>query len=192
MKMNYELITELAQRLKQGDMEALEQIYEATSEKVFFCAFKIFGDENDASDIVQEVFLKIFLNISSLEDPKAFPKWLYTGTMNECRRKIRKEKKLILTDEGDTYFEQFFNMDPELDVQVAQKDVKDYIFTVLDLLPKAQRRAVVMYYYEQLSISEIAEKEGVPKGTVKSRLYLARKKLQKAVEAEERRIAMKL
>ena len=77
-------------------------------------------------------------------------------------------------------------------MQIARQDAKDYIFTILDLLPEAQKRAVVLYYYNQLSISEIAEKEGVAKGTVKSRLHLARKKLQKAVEAEERRTSTKL
>ncbi len=190
--MDYGHITELVQRLKRGEKEALEQIYEMARGKVFFCAFKIFGDENDAADVMQEVFLKVFLNIGSLEDPQAFPKWLYTITMNECRQKMRKEKKQLLPDEGDSFFEPFLDTEPEHDVLMAQKDVKDYIFTILDLLPEAQRRAVRFYYFEQLTVAEIADREGVPKGTIKSRLHLARKKLQKAVEAEERRTSTKL
>ncbi len=190
--MNYDAIKDIVQQAKEGKREAIDLLYQETYHDVYSYAYNILKNDNDASDVVQDVYLKIHGNISSLEDVQAFPKWLYTITMNECRQKMRKEKRQILTGEGDSFFEQFFDPEPELYVQMAQQDVKDYIFTILDLLPESQKRAVLLYYYDQLTISEIAEREGVPKGTIKSRLHLARKKLQKAVEAEERRTSMKL
>lgn len=190
--MNYDAIKNIVQQAKEGNREAMDLLYQETYNDVYSYAYNILKDENDASDVVQDVYLKMHDRIGQLEEPQAFPKWLYTVTVNECRQKMRKEKKQILTGDGDAFFEQFFDAEPDHDVQIARQDAKDYIFTILDLLPEAQKRAVVLYYYNQLSISEIAEKEGVAKGTVKSRLHLARKKLQKAVEAEERRTSTKL
>lgn len=190
--MNYDVIKDIVQQAKDGSREAIDRLYQETYNEVYSYAYNILKNDCDALDVVQDVYLKVHGNISTLEDPQAFPKWLYTVTINECRQKMRKEQKRLLPDEGDSFFEQFLDSVPEHDMLVAQQDVKDYIFTILDLLPEAQKRAVVLYYYNQLSIAEIAEKEGAPKGTIKSRLHLARKKLQKAVEAEERRTSTKL
>ncbi|MBQ8563865.1 MAG: RNA polymerase sigma factor [Firmicutes bacterium] len=81
---------------------------------------------------------------------------------------------------------------PELDQRLVHQDARSYLLAVIDLLPEEQKRAVLLYYYEQLTIAQIAEIEGVPETTIKSRLVLARKKIKAAVEAEERRTGTRL
>lgn len=190
--MDYELLTTIVQQAKDGDKGALEQLYYETYNRVYFYAFKIFADENDASDVVQEVYIKVFTGIGQLQEAKAFSQWLYTITVNECRQKMRRDRKQILTEEGDAFFERILDSEPELDQRMMHRDARTYLFAVIDFLPEEQKRAVLLYYYEQLTIRQIAEIEEVPEATIKSRLVLARKKLKAAVEAEERRTGTRL
>lgn len=190
--MNNELLTTIVQQAKEGDKGALEQLYYETYNRVYFYAFKMFADENDAADVVQEVYIKVFTKISELNDVKAFPQWLYTITVNECRQKMRRDRKQILTDEGDAFFERILDSEPELEQRMVHRDARTYLLAVIDFLPEEQKRAVLLYYYEQLTIRQIAEIEEVSEATVKSRLVLARKKLKAAVEAEERRTGTRL
>ncbi len=190
--MDYELLATIVQQAKDGDKGALEQLYYETYNRVYFYAFKIFNDENDAADVVQEVYIKVFTHISELNDAKAFTKWLYTITVNECKQKMRRDHRQILTEEGDEFFERILDTEPELDQRLVHRDARTYLFAVIDFLPEEQKRAVLLYYYEQLTISQIAEIEEVSEATIKSRLVLARKKLKAAVEAEERRTGTRL
>ncbi len=190
--MDYELLATIVQQAKDGDKGALEQLYYETYNRVYFYAFKIFNDENDAADVVQEVYIKVFTHISELNDAKAFTKWLYTITVNECKQKMRRDHRQILTEEGDEFFERILDTEPELDQRLVHRDARTFLFAVIDFLPEEQKRAVLLYYYEQLTISQIAEIEEVSEATIKSRLVLARKKLRAAVEAEERRTGTRL
>jgi len=190
--MDYELLTTIVQQAKDGDKGALEQLYYETYNRVYFYAFKIFRDENDAADVVQEVYIKVFTRISELNDVKAFTKWLSAITVNECKQKMRRDRRQILTEEGDAFFERILDTEPELDQRMVHRDARTYLLAVIDFLPEEQKRAVLLYYYEQLTIHQISEIEEVPEATIKSRLLLARKKLKAAVEAEERRTGTRL
>lgn len=192
--MDYELLTTIVQQAQNGEKGALEQLYHETYNRVYFYAYKIFGNENDAADVVQEVYVKVFTHLSELKDARAFHKWLYTIAVNECKQKMRRDSRQILTEEGDAFFEQIIDLDPDLDAnrRLIYKDARTFILAVIDYLPEEQRRAVLLYFYEQLTIHQIAEIEGVSESTIKSRLMIARKKIKAAVEAEERRTGTRL
>lgn len=192
--MDYELLTTIVQQAQNGEKGALEQLYHETYNRVYFYAYKIFGNENDAADVVQEVYVKVFTHLSELKDARAFHKWLYTIAVNECKQKMRRDSRHILTEEGDAFFEQIIDLDPDLDAnrRLIYKDARTFILAVIDYLPEEQRRAVLLYFYEQLTIHQIAEIEEVSESTIKSRLMIARKKIKAAVEAEERRTGTRL
>lgn len=190
MEMDY--IKDIIENAKCGDKGSLEALYKETYNRVYFYAYKIFGNENDAADVVQEVYIKVFTHISELQDVTAFPNWLYKITINECRQLMRKDKKQILLEEGDQLFENIVDSAPEIDLNVIRKDARSYLMAIIDLLPREQKSAVILYYYEQLTIAQIAEIEGVSESTIKSRLSQARRKIRNAVEAEERRIGGKI
>lgn len=190
--MDYDKLEAFVEKAKAGDKNALVELYKGMYNRVYFYAFKMFGNENDAADVVEEVFVKVFTRIDTLEDSKAFPKWLYMITVNECNQKIRADRKVVLIEESEELFEKLVTADDDLSLGVERKDIKSFLMSIIDLLPEEQKRAILLYYYEELTVAQIAEIEGVPEGTIKTRLSLARKKLKKACDSEERRTGVKL
>ncbi len=184
--MNYEIISKLLERAQKGEQEAVGLLYDEIKGWVYRHALQILKDENDAADVVQEISVKVLENVENLENLTAFPKWLYTTTINECRQMLRRDKKDVLTAEGDSFFEQYAYDEKEFDLIMQQELRQQYLSSTMEILPEKQRRVVKFYYYEGMSIREIALTENVPVGTIKSRLSLARKKMKVAFEAEER------
>lgn len=190
--MNEERMKEIVEAARGGDKSAFTRLYQETYNRVYFYAFKLFGNQEDAADVVQDVFVKVFTGIGELKSTEAFTSWLYRITVNECKNKVRRNSKTILLEEGEEFFQNLIDEEPGLDIAMERKDVKSYLFAVIDLLPEEQKRAVLLYFYEHLTVAQIAEIEEVPEGTIKSRLAMARKKLKRAVEAEERRCGVKM
>ena len=191
--MDYEKLVLIVEKAKAGDKDALVELYKGMYNRVYFYAFKMFGNESDAADVVEEVFVKVFTKLDTLEDPKAFPKWLYIITVNECNQKIRTDKRMILLEESEELFEKLVTSDDDdLSLEIERKDMKSFLMSIIDLLPEEQKRAILLYYYNELTIALIAEIEQVAEGTIKTRLSLARKKLKKACDAEEKRTGVKL
>lgn len=184
--MNYEMIAKLLERAQKGEQEAVGLLYDEIKGWVYRQALQILKDENDAADVVQEISVKVLENVENLENLTAFPKWLYTTTINECRQMLRRDKKDVLTAEGDSFFEPFAYDETEFDLIMQQELRSQYLSSTMGILPEKQRRVVQLFYYERMSIKEIALAENVPVGTIKSRLSLARKKMKVAFEAEER------
>lgn len=184
--MNYEMIAKLLERAQKGEQEAVGLLYDEIKGWVYRQALQILKDENDAADVVQEISVKVLENVENLENLTAFPKWLYTTTINECRQMLRRDKKDVLTAEGDSFFEQFAYDETEFDLIMQQELRSQYLSSMMGILPEKQRRVVQLFYYERMSIKEIALAENVPVGTIKSRLSLARKKMKVAFAAEER------
>lgn len=184
--MNYEIIAKLLERAQKGEKEAVGLLYDEIKGWVYRQALQILKDENDAADVVQEISVKVLENVENLENLTAFPKWLYTTTINECRQMLRRDKKDVLTAEGDSFFEKFTYDEKEFELIMQQELRRQYFGSTMEILPEKQRRVVKLFYYEGMSIREIALVENVPVGTIKSRLSLARKKMKVAFEAEER------
>ena len=184
--MNYEIIAKLLERAQKGEKEAVGLLYDEIKGWVYRQALQILKDENDAADVVQEISVKVLENVENLENLTAFPKWLYTTTINECRQMLRRDKKDVLTAEGDSFFEKFTYDEKEFELIMQQELRRQYFSSTMEILPEKQRRVVKLFYYEGMGIREIALAENVPVGTIKSRLSLARKKMKVAFEAEER------
>ena len=125
--MNYDGIIDIVKAAKEGKKEAIDLLYQETYSDVYSYAYNVLKNDSDASDVVQDVYLKIHATISSIEDPQAFPKWLYTVTLNECRQKMRKEKKQFLTNEGDSFFGQLLDTSPEHDVKLEWSSVNSML-----------------------------------------------------------------
>ena len=179
------MLEKIIEQAKQGNKAAMDLICCEHYEQVYLQVRKVFRDENQIKDIVQEVFLKVFLNLQELKSPEAFAGWLYKITLNECRQCLRKEGKQLLIDSPELLeHSEVFPIDKGLQIQNA----KEFLDTIIGLLPEGQRRAIHLYYYEQLPIKTIAEIENMSVNSIKSRLAQARKKIKAAVEAEKRRV----
>ncbi len=142
-------------------------------------------DPDDAKDIVQMAFVKAYQSLSSFRIDSAFYTWIYRIAMNlaidHCRKGKRRkttsfEDAVASRDEDGTLAEQHLSDNPAIDL--ARKELRERIYAALDDLTDDMREVVLLREVEGLSYKEIADTMGIPEGTVMSRLFYARKKLQ--------------
>lgn len=180
-------------RLKDGEMQAFDELYALTHDKVYFLALKMLHNEEDALEIVQETYLSVYRSISKLYNPQVFNTWLSKIVVNKCRDFLGKNKEVLFseaqTDDEDDYDKT--DTIEETDSTVIPHEVLDsaetrnMVMALIDKLPVAQRTTLLLYYYQQLSVDEIAAVMDCPVATVKSRLQYARKQVKKGVEGYE-------
>lgn len=181
--------SEIVLKAKSGDAQALEQIYNETRQMVYFTALSIVKNEEDAEDLVQDTYIKVFENIYRLQDEKAFLKWLKTIAVNISKNYLKKKKPMLFQDDEqedavigniEEIGEDFL---PQEYVDHAEK--REIIKKIVDDLPDAQRTAVILYYYNELPLSEVSKFMETADGTTKSRLNYARKQIRTKVFEEE-------
>lgn len=195
--MDKEKLPSLVAKAQEGNSQALNDLFTETYNDVYYFSLKTVKDEALAADITQETFVTIFKNINSLNDPVAYPAWARQITYRNCLQHIKKQTKETVVDEnedGSTIFDTIEEDRTEFipDEQLDKEDFKKTILNIVDSLPKEQRTAVILYYYDELSVKQIAEIQGVTEGTVKSRLNYARKTIKSAVETYEKKNNVKL
>ena len=144
-------------------------------EVVFRYAYRLTGCRSAAEDVTQEVFLRAFKAIEQLRDPLAERGWLLTIARNEFARWCR-----LATNQRTTSTED----DVADHVEAGESDLerRDWIQSALEQLPPEFRSVVLMFYFEQLSYTEIAESLAIPIGTVMSRLSRAKSQLKRCLD----------
>lgn len=153
-----------------------EQIYKEAvlrnSQRVFLIALSFTRQRDDAEDVMQNVLLKLWKHRDKLQDPTHIDKWLTKVTVNECRSLLRFRRDSVSYEEIEA-----------LCAAPEAPEEQGLIYTVLRL-PKEQRVAVHLYYYEELSVREIAKLLHVTENAVKKRLFRAREMLRKLLKEE--------
>jgi RNA polymerase sigma factor (sigma-70 family) len=155
---------------------------------VYFTALKLLANEDNAKDVMQETFMTAIEKLSELHDGAKFPQWVNAIAVNKCRRYFRKPAE----DSLDEQTEQGFDLSddasfiPEEYVtnEVKRKVVMDIITRVLS---DVQRQTVIMYYYNEMSLEQIAQAMDCPVKTVSSRLVSSREKIKEAVLIYEKK-----
>lgn len=177
--------TELVQRAREGDREAFRVLVERHQRASFALAMGMLRHEADARDALQEAFLKAFRNLGSFHGDAAFSTWLYRIVSNACIDRRRRRK---VTVEVDDVTIGAVDSSPTLAVmprspqrELERARLGERIHAALAKLPDYHRDTVVLREIEGLSYAEIAEATGVSIGTVMSRLFHARQKLQAAL-----------
>ena len=147
-----------------------------------------------AKDLTQDTFIEIFDTIDALREPAAFVTWSRQIAYHRCTAYNRKRRELLFDRVGtvmlDTVAEERreFIPDEALDIE----ELKETIREMIEALPEEQRSAILMRYFEEIPVKDIAEIQGVAEGTVKSRLTYGKKRIKKSVEAYEKQHGIKL
>ena len=179
-------IEQLVVKAIRGNRDALLALCEKVARNVLFRVSYKLRKPEDSEDVAQEVLIRMCENIHNLKDPKAFQGWLNTIIMNETRRHLTKNTKqqnVIYIDEYEDT-EDFDEEDDDIlpeDFAVKEEDRK-LVMEIIDLLPERQREAIILHYYEEMTITEIAQAMGVAKSNVFRYLSLARDKIKGEVE----------
>ncbi len=194
--MDTQHLTDLILKAQQGDTNAMEALIENCYQDIYYFAFKTVKNEDIAADITQESCLEITKTLANLREPGAFSVWARRITYHQCTRYFKKTKDVIpdLNEEGESIFDSLPDEtgDTEPDAVYEDKEFKMTMRALVDSLPSEQSSALLLYYYEKMSVQQIAEIQGVPDGTVKSRLNYARKAFRQKVEEYENKTGVRL
>ncbi len=174
--------TELLRRARTGDRDAFSALVEFHQKQVYHHALRMVGNEEDAADTAQEVFLKAWRCLPMFRGDSAFSTWLYKLTDNAALDLLRREKKRRwdLALDGLPADGLFFADDgPSPQEALEEKELKEAVAEGLAKLSEDHRRALVLREIDGLSYGEIAEALDVDLGTVKSRIARARMALRK-------------
>lgn len=196
MAMEKERLVALVTKAQNGDGAATNELFNAFYNDIYYFALKTIKDDDLALDITQESFVEIITTIGNLKEPAAFVTWAKQITYHQCTRYFKKKKDVLVDEDedGNTVFDDLKEENAEFipDEALDQSDFKKTILAILDELSEEQRSAVMMYYFDEMSISQIAEIQCVSDGTVKSRLNYARKSIKASVEDYEKKNNIKL
>jgi len=159
-----------------GDQVAWEQIVRQNWRKVFNVAYKFVGKHDEAEDLTQDIFLKIFKALKTFDRRANFQTWIISISRNLCidhYRSVRKERQTIARD-VDSNDLQPAAPDRGPYAQAEHQDLRAQLRQALESLPITLRTAVVLRDLQELSYQEIADRLGLPEGTVKSRINRGR------------------
>src|SRR5262249_52985111 len=180
---------ELIVLAQKGDQSAFRRLVERHQRRAFAIAMGLVRDENDARELVQEAFLRVYKGLGSFQGGSSFFTWLYRIVTNLAidlmRKPGRKDAELTDTQAADDdasdlpLVARIDGADP-LDV-IRRREIAARIQAALDALPPYHRGVILMREVEGMSYEEMAEAMGVSKGTIMSRLFHARQKLQRAL-----------
>ncbi len=194
--MEQEKLVSLVKGAQSGDAASSEELFEAFYNDVYYFALKTVKEESLACDITQEAFIEIFNTIQNLKEPAAFVAWMRRIAYHQCTRYFKKKKDVLVDEDedGNTMFDSLADDDAgAIPSEVLEKeDFRKTILSMIDTLSEEQRSAIFLYYFDELSVAQIAEIQGVSEGTVKSRLNYARKAMKKSVEEYEEKTGTKL
>ena len=183
-------LKEFVQKAAAGDKSAFEELYQATCHSVYFTCLGLLKNEQEAQDITQDVYLTAFEQLGSLEDAGKFKSWLYRIAANKSIKYLRKKQSLLPGDDQleELETEENENFLPEEYALNADKR-KLVLGITRKVCTDVQYQTILLYYFNELSIAEIAETMECLEGTVKNRLSVARKKLKKVSCSMKRKAA---
>ena len=184
-----EYIITLVRSAQGGDSASFAELYNLYYQKVFAFIRTIVRNSEDAEDILQLTFLNAWRNLDQLSDPAAFNTWIQVIARNLSTSHLRKKNFVLLLDaeKDDTPAD---IEDTELllpEAYAEQEDLSRRLGKIIDSLSDVQRQTVMLFYFDQLSVEEIAQVMECSAGTVKSRLFLARKTIRTEIEEQERK-----
>ena len=177
---------DIIKEIKKGDKAAFEALVQEYHAKVFSLCMGLVSNREDALDLTQEVFIKIYRSASSFKGDSKLSTWIYRVVQNTCVDFLRRERRYtavplpdVLTDTSPSPYE----------ITAAAED-REKVRSALLSLPADYKSALLLREYEGLSYSEIADVLGISEGTVKSRISRARAALAKKLteKAEQNRI----
>ena len=177
----------LVVRIRDGDIEALGELYERYKASMFRTALAITRDAKAAEDILQEAFLRVYAYSHAIDETVPLGPWLYRVTVNFAYTWTRQVKRRFQFFQGALdRWASSAQWHPETITE--EEEWRQVLQQAIDALPDRHRVVIILHYLEGLSLKEIAYVTGVPEGTVKSRLHYARASLRKTILEREHRL----
>ncbi len=175
---------QVIEEARRGDRRAFETLVGTVVDRLYGAAVLILHDRTMAEDAVQEALIRMWHDLPKLRDPDRFDGWLHRLLVHACLHTARRERRpsvamgdRVVPDEGF-----------RLEADVADRD---FVLRGLQRLTARERSVLVLRYYLDLSVPQMADALKVPLGTAKSRLHLAERAMRAALDADQRTVAVK-
>ena len=177
---------ELVARSMGGDAESFNQLILRWERPIYALAYRVIGREEDARDVCQETFLRAFRALPGFKGQAKFSSWLYRIALNLCRDWIRRQRRapVMQMPEGVDPGELMAERGPVESIEelVARRQLSSVVEVAMALLPEEQRTAIILKEYHGMTFQEIADMQGCPLSTVKTRLYQGLTVLRRQLE----------
>jgi RNA polymerase sigma-70 factor (ECF subfamily) len=166
---------ELVARSIGGDAESFNELITRWERPIYALAYRVIGREEDARDVCQETFLRAFRALPGFKGEAKFSSWLYRIALNLCRDWIRRQRRapVVQMPEGIEPSELAAERGPVESIEdlVSRRQLSEVVAEAMKLLPEEQRTAIILKEYHGMTFQEIADMQGCPLSTVKTRLY---------------------
>ena len=186
-----EFNSEMIQKAAAGDQDAVTELYERTYSSIYHTVKALIADEDTVLDIIQDSYIKGFQSLEQLDAPESFKAWMKRIAANKAKDYLKKKKPILFTEMSDEDGEEIDFQDARLDYcpeeVLDRQETTRLLNEILDTLSEDQRLVIGMFYYEEMSVREIAEILGCSENTVKSRLSYGRKKVEVKVRELEKK-----
>ncbi len=178
-------IAEILRHLRRGDATAARDLVQSYQAEIFRLALSILDDPAEAEDITQEVFIAALHALDSYRGDSAFKTWLFSITVNLCRRRWRqRQARERLKQALQSVFALLHGSPASSEEIVIRRENKAELWKAVHTLGEKYQLPLTLFYGQELSVAEIARVLGIPVGTVLSRLHTARERLAATLEKE--------
>ena len=181
---------ELVALSKGGDADSFNQLILRWERPIYALANRVIGREEDARDVCQETFLRAFRALPGFKGEAKFSSWVYRIALNLCRDWMRKQRRAptLQMPEGVDPIEMAGERGPveSIETLVERRELSGVVEEAMKLLPEEQRTAIILKEYHGMTFQEIADLQGCPLSTVKTRLYQGLSVLRRHLEKNGR------
>ncbi len=181
---------ELVARSKGGDADSFNQLILRWERPIYALAYRVIGREEDARDVCQETFLRAFRALPGFKGEAKFSSWVYRIALNLCRDWMRRQRRAptVQMPEGVDPIEMASERGPveSIETLVERQELSGAVEEAMALLPEEQRTAIILKEYHGMTFQEIADLQGCPLSTVKTRLYQGLSVLRRHLEKNGR------
>ncbi len=179
---------ELLDECRSGNQSAFKEIFHMYRSYAYNLIFKITGPYGDHEDLLQEVFFQIYLSLKTFQGDSSFKTWFHRVVIHVCTRRWRYQKaEKRISSKNTVNLETVENAVPTTDMgSLKHLELKDLVEQALEELDYKLRIPLVLNIYGEMDLAEIASIMGIPEGTVKSRLFTARKQMREFLDNLEK------
>ena len=189
-RLNVRTLDEIIQKYKNGDIEAMSVLVETYKNELYNLCFRLTFNKHDADDLFQQTWIKAARH-SSKFNGDSFRPWLFRICINQHKDNYRaqnRRKKIFKENFESTYAKDYVLVVSQegesVEQQLEKKHIQALLISNIGKLPTKQKMPIILYYYQQMKYSQIAQVLGIPEGTVKSRINTAKKTLKSVMEGE--------
>ncbi|WP_206099015.1 RNA polymerase sigma factor SigW [Paenibacillus nanensis] len=178
----------LARLALKGDQQAFAELVDLYQDKLYHMAYRMLSNRQEAEDVVQDTFLRVYKNLDRFDETLKFSTWIYRIATNLCIDRLRKRKQTYSLDAESQDYEGLdgYSMIPSDDrtpeSELILSDTQRIIHQAMETLPPKYKSVMMLRYIQDLSLQEVGDILGMPVTTIKTRVHRGREFLRKKLE----------